>query len=101
MYTRYIAENRFPGDGPNNLVVLDYDPPTPVSKENFVGHFLFGLNSSNVCHVISDGRLIVKDRKVTTVDSEAIKEQAREQADALWKRMQSSEKSEKSDKSSI
>jgi cytosine/adenosine deaminase-related metal-dependent hydrolase len=75
------------GDGDNNLVVLDYQPPTPVHQNNFVGHFLFGLEASHVKHVISKGKLIVKERQVTTVNEAVILAEARKQAERLWKAM--------------
>lgn len=83
---RYLAENRFDGDGENNLVVLDYDPPTPFDSSNFTGHFLFGIESQHVEHVISQGKLIVENREIITVDETEILKEARWQAERLWKR---------------
>ena len=85
----YLDENGFKGDGENNLVVLDYDTPTPFHPDNFLGHFLFGLESKQVEHVISGGKIIVKDRRMTTVDEEKILSESRIQAERLWKRMNS------------
>jgi putative selenium metabolism protein SsnA len=84
---RYLSENNFTGDGDNNLVILDYDSPTPLTSENFFGHFLFGMTSNHITDVISDGRLIVKDRKITTVNEEEILKESRQQAERLWSRM--------------
>ena len=81
---RYLSENGISGDGNNNLVVLDYDSPTDINQNNFVGHFLFGLNASHVCDVLSDGKLVVKNRNILTLDQEAILEEARKQAQRLW-----------------
>jgi len=57
---RYTAQNGFTGDGPDNLVVLDYDSPTPVTQENLAGHFVYGINQAHIQHVIANGRLILK-----------------------------------------
>jgi len=81
---RYLGENGFTGDGENNLVVLDYDPPTPVTKDNFIGHLLFGISSAHITDVISGGRLIVRNRKLTTVDEQEIMKESRKQAARLW-----------------
>ena len=62
---KYLQSNGFKGHGPNNLVVLDYDTPTPFNQGNFYGHFVFGLESKHVQHVISQGKLVVEDRKIT------------------------------------
>jgi len=85
---RYIETNNFTGDGENNLVILDYDTPTEISQNNFLGHFLFGINSNHVSDVISNGKIIVKDRKITTVNEEDILKTSRELASKLWKKMQ-------------
>ncbi|MFW5708050.1 MAG: amidohydrolase family protein [Bacteroidota bacterium] len=83
----YLSQNRFTGDGDNNLMILDYDTPTPISQENFIGHFFYGMNASHVKHVISQGKIILKDRKHTLLDEESILAEAREQAGRLWRRL--------------
>ena len=85
---RYLSDNGFDGDGDNNLVILDYDSPTPVSRENFFGHFLFGITSNHITDVISNGRLVMKDKKITTVDEKEILRESRLQAKRLWSKMQ-------------
>lgn len=84
---RYISENKFSGDNENNLVVLDYDTPTVINKDNFPGHFIFGINSNHVRDVISNGKLIIKDRNILTVDEDEILHRSRELALHLWKKM--------------
>ena len=84
----YIALNQYEGDGENNLVILDYDSPTEINKNNFLGHFIFGINSNHVNDVISNGKLIVKDRKIQTVNESEILRFSREQSVKLWKKMQ-------------
>ncbi|MBK9358584.1 MAG: amidohydrolase family protein [Bacteroidales bacterium] len=83
----YLQSGNFRGDGDNNLVVLDYDTPTPFNSSNFLGHFLFGIEARHVLHVISDGKLIVENGNITTVDETGILKEARIQAERLWKRM--------------
>ena len=84
---KYLQTNRFSGHGPNNLVVLDYDSPTPFNTGNFYGHFVFGIESQHVQHVISQGELIVENKKILTVDEEKILAHARIQAERLWAKM--------------
>ncbi|MEI6456573.1 MAG: amidohydrolase family protein [bacterium] len=83
----YLVQNSYKGDGENNLVVFDYSPSTPFNPGNFCSHFFFGMESRHISHVISDGRLIVKDRKILNVDEEEILAEARIQAKRLWERM--------------
>ena len=83
----YLNTNGFKGHGPNNLVVLDYDTPTPFSQGNFYGHFVFGLQSQHVQHVISQGKLVVENKKILTVDEDKILANAKIQAERLWAKM--------------
>ena len=84
---RYIEDNGFEGDSENNLVVFDYKPPTPVTPDNFSGHFIYGFRASDILHVISNGKTIVKDGKVTTVDEEEVLEFSKEMSLRLWERL--------------
>lgn len=84
----YIHLNQYDGDGENNLVILDYDSPTAINQSNFLGHFIFGINSNHVNDVISKGKIIVKDRKIQQVNESEILEFSREQSLRLWEKMQ-------------
>jgi cytosine/adenosine deaminase-related metal-dependent hydrolase len=84
---RYLRGNGFPGNRENNLVVLDYPSPTPLHQDNFLGHFIFGFSANDVRHVISDGKLIVKDKALQTVNEKEVLDFTKEQAIRLWDRM--------------
>jgi len=83
----YLKQNGFGGDGENNLMILDYDTPTPFNKDNFTGHFFYGMHSGHVKHLISQGKLILKDRLHTILDEEKILTESRMQAERLWKKL--------------
>jgi len=83
----YLQENGFAGDGENNLVVLDYPSPTPVTEENFLGHFFYGLGARHVDSVIARGKLIVENRRVITVDEEEVMALTRAGAAKLWRKL--------------
>ncbi|NIA31189.1 MAG: amidohydrolase family protein, partial [Actinobacteria bacterium] len=84
---RYLAENNFPGDGDNNLVILDYDSPTEIDAGNLSGHFIYGLEARHVESVISNGKLIVKDRQLLTVDQGDILKFSKEMGKRLWRKL--------------
>ncbi len=84
---KYLNQNGFKGHSTNNLVVLDYDTPTPFNTGNFYGHFVFGLESKHVRHVLSKGKLVVENSKILTVDEDKILAEARVQAERLWAKM--------------
>lgn len=81
---RYLSENNFKGDAENNLVIFDYPAPTEMNQQNFAGHFIYGLESKHIQHVISDGQLIVKDHKLTRMNEEDILNFSREMGKKLW-----------------
>jgi cytosine/adenosine deaminase-related metal-dependent hydrolase len=84
---RYIREFGGRGDGDNNLVVLNYDSPTDLTSDNFLGHFVYGLDARHVESVISQGRLIIENRQVLTVDEREVLAHARTMGQKLWEKM--------------
>ncbi|MBW2409108.1 MAG: amidohydrolase family protein [Deltaproteobacteria bacterium] len=83
----YIQTNGFSGDDDNNLVILDYNAPTEINADNFLGHFVYGLDSSHVDSVVSCGKLAVKNRRLLTVDEDEILAFSREMGNKLWKKL--------------
>ncbi len=83
----YIEASGFSGDSDNNLIVLDYNSPTEMTKENFLGHFIYGIDSIHVNDVISSGSLIVKDKKLISSDEDEILTFARQMGRRLWKKL--------------
>ncbi len=83
----YIRENGFAGNADNNLVILDYDNPTALNKENFPGHFVFGFNSNHIQHVIANGKLIVKDKELQNVDQQEVLAVSRNLSLQLWNKL--------------
>jgi cytosine/adenosine deaminase-related metal-dependent hydrolase len=84
----YIGDNGFSGDGDNNLVILDYDSPTDINADNFLGHFVYGIDARHVESVISCGKLIVENKKLSTVAEDEILAFSREMGRKLWAKMQ-------------
>ena len=84
---RFIRENNYKGDNDNNLVILDYDSPTQMNQENFLGHFIYGIESRHVESVISSGELIVENKKITLASEEDILLFAREMGKKLWRKL--------------
>lgn len=70
-----------------DLIVLDYKPPTPMTKDNLQWHVLFGMRSSMVESVMVGGRWVVKEREVVGVDVPKVFEKAAKVAKGLWERM--------------
>ncbi|HEY5533397.1 MAG TPA: amidohydrolase family protein [Ignavibacteria bacterium] len=83
----YLNKNDFKGDGENNLVILNYDSPTEINKDNFIGHFIFGIESSHIESVISKGKLIVQNKKLININEEDILAYSKEMSKKLWSKL--------------
>lgn len=71
-----------------DLVVLDYDPPTPLQTGNLAWHWAFAFDASLVESVMVDGRWVLRNREFPYIDEERIRAEAREEARKLWTRME-------------
>ncbi len=69
-----------------DLVILDYDAPTPLVRENVAGHLLFGMGSRDVDTVIVNGAIVMESRMFRW-DTAAVYHEARQQAGRLWQEM--------------
>ena len=89
-----LAEAFFPGQrigvlepgAAADLIVVDYHPFTPMTPGNLPWHILFGFESSMVTATMVNGRWLMKDRRLLTLDEEAIASAAREIAPRVWAR---------------
>ena len=70
-----------------DIIFLDYAPPTPMNTGNLPWHVLFGVDGAHVTHTIASGKVLMKDRQLTTLDEAAIMAKARELAVGVWKRV--------------
>lgn len=71
-----------------DLVIFDYQPPTPLTGENLAGHLIYGFASRDVETVIVNGKVVYEDRQFP-FDVESIYYKAQQAAKKLWKRMNS------------
>ena len=69
-----------------DIVLLDYYPYTPLSAGNLPWQIIFGIDGSHVTTTIVGGKVLMRDRKLLTLDEERIAAQAREIAPQIWKR---------------
>jgi len=56
-----------------DLVVLDYEPPTPLSAENLAWHWMFALTAQHVRSVMVNGEWVIRDREFCRVDEEKVR----------------------------
>ncbi len=69
-----------------DLVLIDYKPPTPITSQNLPWHILFGMQPGMVDTTIVAGKVLMKDRQLTTLDEKESAGRARELAPKVWSR---------------
>lgn len=69
-----------------DLILLDYHPTTPLSSANLPWHILFGISGGHVHSTISHGQILMRDRRLLTLDEAAITATSRQVAQATWER---------------
>lgn len=71
-----------------DIVLMDYDPPTPLRRENLFGHLLFGISQAVVNTTIVGGKVLMQNRRLALdIDEERVNARARELSEKLWKRL--------------
>jgi len=70
-----------------DLILVDYKPTTPLTAGNLPWHILFGYEASAITTTISAGHILMQNRRLLTLDEEAITARSRELAAALWARV--------------
>jgi len=78
-----IAEGR-----PADLAIIDYQPPTPLSEANFLGHLIFGLVDATVDTTVCKGKILMQGKKILSLDEDRLAARSRELAPQMWKRLQ-------------
>lgn len=71
---------------PADLVVSDHIPFTPFTPDNVLGHVLFGVAAEPINTTIVDGKVLMHDKKLKTLDWEEISERAAKLSPETWKR---------------
>jgi len=77
-----LAEGR-----PADLAILDYQPPTVLNENNFLGHLIFGLVDATVDTTVCKGRILMQNKKILSMDEEQIAARSRELAPEMWQRL--------------
>jgi putative selenium metabolism protein SsnA len=68
-----------------DIVIADYDPLTPMTKDNINSHMLFGLNGSKIVTTMINGKILMKNRELLYADEAKAMADCRQQAELLKK----------------
>ncbi len=63
-----------------DVIVVRYDPLTPMTAENINSHMLFGVNGAMVQTTICNGQVLMKDRELLTADEAKVMADSRQAA---------------------
>ncbi len=69
-----------------DLIFVDYHPFTPLTDGNLPWHIIFGFQQSMVTSTMVDGKFLMKNRELITLDEAEIAARAREIAPRIWKK---------------
>jgi cytosine/adenosine deaminase-related metal-dependent hydrolase len=72
-----------------DIIVVDYDPLTPMTADNCDGHVLFGMSGRSVVTTIINGVVKMKDRELVGIDGGEIMAKCREKSAAMASRINS------------
>jgi len=69
-----------------DLILVDFHPYTPLTIGNLPWQIVFGFNESMITTTIVNGKVLMKDRELLTLDEEKISFEARQIAPDVWQR---------------
>lgn len=70
-----------------DVVLMDYEPPTPFDEGTFLGHMAFGVPHAPVDTTICGGAVLMENKKLMLdIDEREVAVKGRELATKLWER---------------
>ncbi len=72
---------------PADLILMDYQPYTPLNAGNAPWHMLFGMSGGMVTDTLCNGRWLMRNRQLLTLDDAEICAKAQEVARRVWARL--------------
>jgi len=69
-----------------DIILVNYDPPTPMSAANLNGHIHFGFTGGAVETVLIGGQIVMDSRQLLAIDEQEVMAKSRAAAAEMWKR---------------
>ncbi len=67
-----------------DVIVVDYDPRTPLNADNINSHILFGFQGRSVVTTVCNGKVLMKDRELLVADEAKAMADCRQAATELF-----------------
>ena len=72
-----------------DVIIVNYNPLTPMNAGNINGHLLFGVTGHDVVTTVANGKVLMKDRRLTQIDEAKVMADCRQAAKELADRINS------------
>ena len=72
-----------------DVIIVNYNPLTPMNAGNVNGHLLFGVTGHDVVTTVANGKVLMKDRRLTQIDEAKVMADCRQAAKELADRINS------------
>jgi putative selenium metabolism protein SsnA len=69
-----------------DIILLNYDAPTPMNAANLNGHIHFGFTGGAVETVLIGGQIVMDSRQLLDLDEQEVMAKSRAAAAEMWKR---------------
>lgn len=70
-----------------DIILIDYDPPTPLDENSSIGHIIYGISEEMVDTTIVAGKVLMSQKRLAIdIDEEEICRKSRELSKKLWER---------------
>ena len=70
-----------------DMILVDYDPHTPLNAETWIGHVIYGISQAPVEATIVNGEFLMWDGELLLgVDEQDLRAESRALAASLWER---------------
>ncbi len=84
----YFQRNKICGDADNNLLIFNYPSSEEVTPDNMAMHMIFGMESKHITHVISQGRVVMENGRLTLVNEDDLMPFIRQMTRKLIKQLE-------------
>ncbi|WP_255193157.1 amidohydrolase [Natronobeatus ordinarius] len=78
-----LEAGRLEEGAPADLAVIDLEKPHLTPAHDLVSHLAYAAAASDVRHTVCDGRVLMRDREVLTLEESTVRERAIERAESL------------------
>ncbi|AEH35897.1 amidohydrolase [Halopiger xanaduensis] len=78
-----LESGRLEEGAPADLAVIDLEKAHLTPRHDLVSHLAYAAAAADVRHTVCDGRVLMRDREVLTLDEAAVRERAQAAAEAL------------------